>query len=83
MATYETVTCHTRVYVRVCTRVIKLESTLLRIFDIPLCTYALYTRQFPLIFVMWDYLNVFNCAGDVALSGVSDLRIKRRSSIFT
>ena len=32
---------------------------------------------------MWDHLFVFMCVGDVALCGVSDLRVKSRLSIFT
>ena len=56
---------------------------MLRIFTISLCAYTLYTRQFPLIFFMWDYFYVFMCVGDVALGEVSNSCVKRRSLIFT
>ena len=36
-----------------------------------------------LIYIMWDYLSVLICAGDVASSGASDSRIKLKPSIIT
>ena len=47
-------------------------STLFRIFAHSLITQTLYTPQFTLVFVMWDYFVCFLCIGDVAKCGVCD-----------
>ena len=66
---------HVCTYVRVCASVISGLSILFKIYANPLNTLHLYTRQFALIFVMWDYLSVYLYAGDMARREASDLGI--------
>ena len=48
-----------------------------------LITRTLYTHQIISFFIMWDYVCLFLCAGEVAKRGVFDSYIKWRFSIFT
>ena len=71
------------VHVCVSARVNKEKSTMSRIFANLLFPYFLYTGTFGLIFVRWDYLNVFMCAVDVPAHGAFDRGIKSQSLIVT
>ena len=54
---------------------------MLRIFATPLVAYYLHMHTFTCFFIMWDYVFVLKCVGDVALRGASDSNIKSKLSI--
>ena len=56
---------------------------MLWIFANSLFALYLYTRAYPLIFVMRDYFYVFTCASDVAAHGASNQAIKLQLLIVT
>ena len=82
VATYKNSMWHICVYVRVCVCMcmcayvcvcdINENKQLFMIFAISLITHLLYTRSFPLIFLMWDYIFLFLCACDMAKHGACD-----------
>ena len=70
--THVHVRAHLCACVHVCVCEISGLSILIRIFSKPTNHLYLYTRDFALIFIMWEYVCLFNCASDVVRSQVFD-----------
>ena len=66
-------------HVRACARVWLMRiSTLFKNFAISLITQHLYTLWIVKIFVMWNYISIFLCVGDITSCRASDRAIINR-----